>query len=325
MSRRTTAVAGRAQAPQVRPRTDWGADLPPTRALRAEEDVRFLLVHHTATPNVPASASVDQLRSFYRHHTGTKGWPDLAYNFLVDAGGQVWEGRQGSLAAPVRGDATGGSQGHAELCCFIGDLSSTRPTPAAVTAMTGLLAWLAERDGIDLGEGSTVRFTSRGSDRWPAGTTVTTEPVAGHRDMSLTTCPGDVGYGLIAAELLPGARRLQGAGGPTAGSSSASTRSSTTPSSTTPLSTTPSSTTGGSTGTPSSSTRPGGGTSDQQARSRSDASAARPTAGSSTGAEAASGTGDDDLARAAIAGGGTLLVGGLSWVLARRLARERQR
>lgn len=309
---RRPGTAGRVRAPQVRPRSDWGADLPPTGVLRAEEDVRFLLVHHTATPNLPASAAVDQLRSFYRHHTGTKGWPDLAYNFLVDAGGQVWEGRQGSLAGPVRGDATGGSQGHAELCCFIGDLSSTRPTSAAVTAMTGLLAWLAERDGIDLGAGYTVRFTSRGSDRWPAGSTVTTVPVAGHRDMSLTTCPGDVGYALVAAELLPGARRLQDAGGVTS-STSTSTGSGTTSSSSTSSSAAPSS------------TRRDSATSDGHTGSRSDTSSARPTARSGAASEAANGPGDDDLVRAALAGGGTLLVAGLSWVLARRLARERQR
>ena len=176
--------------------------------------MRFLLVHHTATPDAPPERTVGQLQAFYRHHTGEKGWPDIAYNFLVDSGGQIWEGRQGSLAGPVRGDATGGSQGHAILCCFIGDFTGHEPTGPAVDAMTQLLAWLAERYRIDLTPGREVTFTSRGSNRWPAGSTVTTAPIAGHRDMSQTTCPGDAAYALIERRFLPGARRALGQASP---------------------------------------------------------------------------------------------------------------
>ena len=55
-------------------------------------------------------------------HTGaSKGWPDVAYNFFIDRHGTVWEGRAASLEGPVMPDATGGSQGFAQLCCFVGD------------------------------------------------------------------------------------------------------------------------------------------------------------------------------------------------------------
>src|SRR5688500_18291358 len=40
-------------------------------------------------------------------------------------------------------------------------------------------------------------FVSRGSNRWPAGASVTTSTIAGHRDMSMTTCPGDAAYPLV--------------------------------------------------------------------------------------------------------------------------------
>ncbi len=198
--------------PVIRPRSDWGADLPALGELQVEEDVRFLLVHHTASPNVGPDASVSQLRSFYAYHTSTeKGWPDIAYNFLVDSGGQIWEGRTGSLAGPVRGDATGGSQGHALLCCLIGDFAAVAPTPAATDAMTHLLAWLAGRYAVSLAEGATVTFTSRGSNRWPAGSTVTTPTISGHRDMSQTSCPGDTAYAMLDTTFRPGARALAAA------------------------------------------------------------------------------------------------------------------
>lgn len=198
---RPAGASAQVGAPPIMPRDSWGADLPPTGPLEAElpEDVRFLLVHHTASGNGygPGDA-IAQLQSFYRFHTGPeKGWPDIAYNFLIDRFGVVYEGRAGSIDAPIKADATGGSQGYAVLACFIGDLEAEPPTPAAEESMVALLTWLAARHGIDP-QGSTT-FTSRGSNRWPAGTAVTTATIAGHRDMSQSACPGQFGYALVQA------------------------------------------------------------------------------------------------------------------------------
>ena len=188
-------------APAIHPRSNWGADLPPRGPMEQErpEDVRFLLVHHSVSANdYPAEAVPEELRTFYRLHTSPeKGWPDLAYNFLVDRFGGIWEGRAGSIDAPVKGDATGGSQGFALLCCFIGDHRTLPPSPEAQASMVVLLAWLAARYGIDPRPGTTTSFVSRGSNRWPAGTPVTTTTIAGHRDMSRTVCPGDACYRLV--------------------------------------------------------------------------------------------------------------------------------
>ena len=183
----------------ILPRDVWGADLPPTGPMTAEApgDVRFLLVHHSASPNdYSADQSVRYLRSFYHYHTSAeKGWPDIAYNFLVDRYGKIFEGRQGSIESPVRGDATGGSQGFALLTCFIGDHSDVTPTDAAQSAMVALLSWLAIGYGID--PGSTVGFISRGSNLHPEGKEVVTPTITGHRTMSRTTCPGDMAFDLV--------------------------------------------------------------------------------------------------------------------------------
>ena len=185
----------------ILPRDEWGADLPPTGPMATEspDDVRFLLVHHSASPNnYPAERSIEYLRSFYRYHTSAqKGWPDIAYNFLVDKYGQIFEGRQGSLEAPVRGDATGGSQGYALLSCFVGDHSDVAPTTEAQSAMVALLAWLAGTYSIDPAPGATTEFVSRGSNLHPEGKSVTTPTITGHRTMSRTTCPGDRAFALV--------------------------------------------------------------------------------------------------------------------------------
>lgn len=195
--------------PAIHPRAEWAGHTRPARGQLVPEKPAFLLVHHSESPTPKRHAQVPQaIRSFFDYHTGPKGWPDVAYNFLVDPFGGLWEGRTGSLARPVRGDATGGSQGHAELVCFIGSFDREPPSGSALDAAAKLLAWLAARDGIDLTAARTIRFISRGSNRWPKGAAVTTWPVAGHREMSFTSCPGDALFPLVRKRLLPAARTV---------------------------------------------------------------------------------------------------------------------
>lgn len=191
----------------IRPRSAW-ADRPPTGPIdvEADGDVRFLLVHHTASSNGYTEEDVPRLlRGFAGYHTGPeKGWPDIAYNFLIDRFGGIWEGRQGSIDWPVIGSATGGNQGFSQLACFIGDHSEEAPSQAAQTAMTDVLAMLADRYGIDTSAGAQTRFTSRGSNRHPQGTDVVTSTIAGHRSMSQTACPGDAAMRFVT-DVLPDA------------------------------------------------------------------------------------------------------------------------
>jgi hypothetical protein len=180
------------------PRSEWAPDLVPTGPVPDEPDVRFLLVHHSVNANgYDEDQVIGLLRSIHRFHTGERGWPDIAYNFFVDRFGRAWEGRTGSIERPKAGDATGGSQGFAQLCCFLGDHSVEPPTAAAQATMGTLLGWLADRSQVDLSPGATTGFVSRGSNLHPAGTTVTTPTLAGHRDMSRTACPGDAAQGLV--------------------------------------------------------------------------------------------------------------------------------
>lgn len=176
---------------RIHPRDAWGAELPPKGPLTAE-DVRFLIVHHSASGNGHTADDVPViLRRYYTFHTGPdRRWNDIAYNFLVDSEGGVWEGRQGSLEGPVAGDATGGNQGYTQLVCLIGDTEAVHPTEAALESLEVLLAWLADRYEISTSPDDEVVFVSRGSNRWPEGAEVRTSPITGHRSMSQTSCPG---------------------------------------------------------------------------------------------------------------------------------------
>lgn len=180
---------------KVFPRAYWGSDLPPKGPI-GREDPKFLLVHHTASPNNYTSAR-NLIRTTYLWHTSndpSKGWPDVAYEFFIGRDGSVYEGRAGALAGPVRADATGGSQGWAQLICLLGDFTHQMPTAAAQASLVKVLAWLGDRYRIDTRPGAEITFTSRGSQRWPRGASVTSTTIAPHRDMSYTGCPGDTLY-----------------------------------------------------------------------------------------------------------------------------------
>jgi hypothetical protein len=175
----------------INPRSSWALDRPPTGPL-SSEDIRFLIVHHSASGNGHSGVEAPAiLRSFYDFHTSPgRGWNDIAYNFLIDVEGGIWEGRAGSLAGAVAGDATGGNQGYSQLVCIIGDYDSAQPSAASLSSLVALLAWLADRHEISTAPGAQISFISRGSSLHPAGTEVVTPTITGHRSMSRTSCPG---------------------------------------------------------------------------------------------------------------------------------------
>ena len=221
----------------IHPRDSWAGTRQPRGPLE-REDVRFLIVHHSASwsghrgEDAPAI-----LRSFYDFHTGSdKGWNDIAYNFLIDTDGGVWEGRAGSLDGPVAGDATGGNQGHSQLVCVIGDYNEARPSEPALSSLVTLLAWLADRYEISTFPGAVVTFTSRGSNRHAAGRRVTTPTITGHRTMSQTSCPGDHLDAYVVGSMMSDVEALRVP--PSTTTTSSSITSTTTPSSTTTTSTT---------------------------------------------------------------------------------------
>jgi len=204
-----------ARALAINPRASWATDRPAKGPLPSE-DVRFLLVHHSASQSGHTAAEVPAiLRSFYDFHTSPeKGWNDIAYNFLIDTAGGIWEGRSGSLAGSVAGDATGGNQGYSQLVCLIGDFNVTSPSPASLASLTALLAWLADKHGVATSPDSQVSFASRGSNLWPSGVTVTAPTITGHRTMSKTSCPGDSLFDIVTTSLTGDVHAVRGGAPP---------------------------------------------------------------------------------------------------------------
>ena len=176
--------------PEILSRAVWRADErwrePGPRYNHALQQVH---VHHTASSNdydredVPA-----MIRGMYRYHTYNLGWSDIAYNFLVDRFGRVWEGRAGGVARRVRGAHTLGFNATSAGVAVIGNFDVAQAGRPVTDAVASVVAWKLSRwGGNPLG---TVRVVSEGSDRFPTGRAVALPVVDGHRDTNETACPG---------------------------------------------------------------------------------------------------------------------------------------
>ncbi len=194
-------------------RADWGAD----ETLRDTfpwpetfEPVQVMTVHHTVTANDDPDPA-GTVRAIYRYHAIDREWGDIAYQYLIDEAGRVYEGRwSGSeslscvssggdgtdFAHNADGDlVTGGhtayyNQGNLGVA-LLGDFTSVQPKEAARAALESALAELAIRHGLD-----PLRMVDYYNDVW--GTSVTIETISAHRDWPSpagdTACPGNAFY-----------------------------------------------------------------------------------------------------------------------------------
>lgn len=194
------AVESPGQPPKVISRAQWGADESlRSRAPVYDSGIQAGVVHHTATVNDYApqdSAAI--VRSIYAYHTRNLGWPDIAYNALVDKYGQIFEGRYGGMARPVQGTHTGGFNRNTWAVCMIGEFDALAPTPVQVRSVGRLLGWRLAMDGIDPKGGTSLTSDGGPYTRVPRGAAVNLPTVFAHRDVSDTDCPGKIGYALMS-------------------------------------------------------------------------------------------------------------------------------
>jgi putative cell wall-binding protein len=182
--------------PTIVTRAQWGADESLVKAPAVVNGgVKAMLLHHTETTNsYSAAQSYAQMRSVYAFHTKVRGWNDVGYNLLVDRFGTVYEGRRGSLTAPVMGAHAGGFNAQTLGVAVIGSFSTVRAPAAAESAVVRLLAWQAAR--YDINPRGRVYLTSAGGSytKYKAGASVGILAVSGHRDVDSTECPGNDFY-----------------------------------------------------------------------------------------------------------------------------------
>ncbi len=151
-----------APVPPIQSRASWGARAPtcssPTSPYRA-------VIHHSDSPTVDTVTPEARLRSIQAYHMDTRGYCDIAYNYLTSRDARVWTGR----GATVLGGHTLGANPGNVANCYIGTYQVDQVTDAQMCNGAGLLAWLHTTYGIPLNRTA----------------------VKGHREYGQTDCPGN--------------------------------------------------------------------------------------------------------------------------------------
>jgi hypothetical protein len=120
--------------------------------------------------DVVSATDLRRIKAVQDYHMDRQGWSDIAYSFLLDPDGYLFEGRG-------VGVANGATKGHGTTSyavCVMGDYNQQTPSASLLTNLALTAAW-----GYEQGY-------------WPLGYT------GGHRDYGSTSCPGGLLYSKIA-------------------------------------------------------------------------------------------------------------------------------
>lgn len=148
---------------KIIPRAEWGARTPARAPYHINLPTPELWIHHTADESDGPAG----VRATQNYHMDVRGWSDVAYSFLVDDDGAIYEGRGFGIA----GGHTAGHNTISHALCGMGNFDVRQPTIAMLNSMRELVHY-----GID------NRYWTRVS--------------GGHRDASgaSTACPGKYLY-----------------------------------------------------------------------------------------------------------------------------------
>lgn len=190
-----------AKQPGIISRAGWGAD-ESINCMDPEYDdsLAAAVVHHTAGSNYYSKAqSASVVRGIYTYHAVNLGWCDVGYNVLVDKYGQAFEGRAGGLTKNVQGAHAGGFNANTFGISMMGDYSTAAPPQATIQKVGEVIGWRLALAGVDPKGKDTHYSEGTSYTKYPAGTSVTLPNIFAHRDVGLTTCPGDAGYSRMNA------------------------------------------------------------------------------------------------------------------------------
>lgn len=164
--------------PQMVDRDTWGAPRP--CASPGYAAVTHLVVHHSAGVNT-SNNWAQVVLSIWDFHVNTRAYCDVAYNYLIDPNGVLYEGRSGGnnvIGAHFCSTNTG-TMG----VCLLGNFQEVEPTEAMLNTLANVLAWKSCNAAIDpLAKSIHARSN------------LDLNHICGHRDGCATECPGNNVY-----------------------------------------------------------------------------------------------------------------------------------
>lgn len=176
----TTSTGPSVTRLEVVGREGWGAAEAGTLGTHMIDRVTF---HHTGSVLIDNRRAPFRMRDLQAFHQ-QQGWPDVAYHFLIDRNGHVYEGRP--VTAPGDTFTDYDPTGHF-LPVLDGNFDEQEPTEAQLSSLAVLVAWALDEFGLDDGV------------------------LGAHRDYAATACPGEAAY-VRRGELLGRIRSVRAAG-----------------------------------------------------------------------------------------------------------------
>lgn len=192
----TTAEDCDCPIPAYESRADWcPSGNCPAQVSPTYTTVTHLIVHHAAGPNTSSDWAAT-VRSIWNYHTNAatasppgNGWSDIAYNYLIDPNGIIYEGRGNNVQGAHAQGANVGTMG----VCLLGNYESshedgTIPSVIMISKLEELLSWKE----CDLDKDPLLSS-------YHTSSSTTLFNISGHRDAGTTStsCPGDNVYNLL--------------------------------------------------------------------------------------------------------------------------------
>ncbi|XP_053394308.1 peptidoglycan recognition protein 1-like [Mercenaria mercenaria] len=160
--------------PDIISRSDWGAQSASKYIPNLKHPVEYAVIHHTASSSC---STIEKCKTYVRntqsgHIDDPEIGSDIAYNFLVDKNGNVYEGRGWDKVGYHCGDW--GINSNSIGIAVIGNFMTREPSAEAQDAVKSLLEMAVYKRKLD-----------------------STYKLRGHRDVNGSACPGDKFYNLI--------------------------------------------------------------------------------------------------------------------------------
>lgn len=166
-------------------RDAWSAR--PARPGGKRHTITRMTLHHEAVVLGENRSAPGHLRQDQRYHQDQHGWIDIAYHVGVDRNGNIYELRSTEIAGDTATDYD--TTGHFLVLCE-GDFDQEAVPEAQLQGAARAFAWAAQNFHIS------------------------TDTLAGHRDLAQTSCPGQNLYAhLSSGDLKRRIGDLLGAGG----------------------------------------------------------------------------------------------------------------
>ena len=186
-----------APMPAIITRSEWGADESLRRSgPRFAPTIKAAFIHHTASKsNYSPEEAPAQMRNLYTYFTKGLRYSDMAYNFIVDRFGRLYEGRAGGMDQAVVGGHTAGFNDQTFGVSALGNFQTFKPNDPEMASMidsvSSLLAWKLSMNHRDPnGQISLVSDSSSGTSQYEPGQSATALVVGTHGGIGATLCPG---------------------------------------------------------------------------------------------------------------------------------------